>query len=116
MILITGGAGQLAQEFSRFFKENSIEFTAPKRAELDIRDFEKVREFVKSNGVTLIINCAAYNFVDKAEEEPEIANAVNAFAVENLAKVAKELEIEFVTYSTDFVFDGKKLAPYNEED
>ena len=116
MILITGGAGQLATEFSRFFKENSIEFIAPKRAELDIRDFEKVREFVKSNGVTLIINCAAYNFVDKAEEEPEMAYSVNAFAVENLAKVAKELDIEFVTYSTDFVFDGEKMKPYTEED
>ena len=116
MILITGGAGQLATEFSRFFKENSIDFIAPKRAELDIRDFEKVREFVKSNDVTLIINCAAYNFVDKAEEEPEMAYSVNAFAVENLAKVAKELEIEFVTYSTDFVFDGEKMKPYTEED
>ncbi|MGL5932094.1 MAG: dTDP-4-dehydrorhamnose reductase [Cetobacterium sp.] len=116
MILITGGAGQLAQEFSRFFKKKGIDFIALKRAELDITDFYKVREFVKDNGVTLIINCAAYNFVDSAEEKQELAYSVNAYAVQNLAKVAKECKVEFVTYSTDFVFDGKKLGPYSEED
>lgn len=114
--LITGGAGQLAIEFQRFFKKNNIEFLAPNRMELDITDFDKVRDYILNNDIDLVINCAAYNLVDKAEEEKDMAYAINAYAVENLAKICKEKKIEFVTYSTDFVFDGTKKTEYTEED
>lgn len=116
MILITGGAGQLAREFQRFFEKEKIDFLAPSRMELDITDFDKVRSYILDNDVNLVINCAAYNFVDKAEEEKDSAYTINAYAVENLAKICKEKKIEFVTYSTDFVFDGTKGGAYTEWD
>ena len=116
MILITGGAGQLATEFQRFFKKNSIDFLAPNKLELDIIDFDKVRGYILKNDVDLVINCAAYNLVDKAEEEKDSAYMINAYAVENLAKICREKRIEFITYSTDFVFDGTKDGEYTEED
>ena len=114
--LIIGGAGQLATEFQRFFKKNNIDFLAPNRMELDITDFDKVRDYILNNNIDLVINCAAYNLVDKAEEEKDSAYTVNAYAVENLAKICREKRIEFVTYSTDFVFDGAKGNEYIEED
>lgn len=104
MILITGGAGQLAKEFQRFFKKNNIDFLAPNRQELDITDFDKVRDYILNNDIDLVINYVAYNLVDKAEEEKDTADTINTYAVENLAKVCREKEIEFVTYSTDFCF------------
>lgn len=116
MILITGGEGQLAKEFQRFFKKNSIDFLALNRLELDITDFDKVRDYILKNDIDLLLNCAAYNLVDKAEEEKDSAYMINAYAVENLAKVCREKKIEFVTYSTDFVFDGTKDKEYTEDD
>lgn len=108
MILITGGNGQLAKEFQRFFTRKKIKFSAPSKEILNITNYENTEEFIKDKNIELIINCAAYNFVDKAEEESELAYKVNAYGVENLGKICKNLDIPFVTYSTDFVFDGKK--------
>ncbi|MEG0236991.1 MAG: dTDP-4-dehydrorhamnose reductase [Cetobacterium sp.] len=99
-----------------FFKKNSMDFLAPNRLELDIADFDKVRDYILNNEIDLVINCAAYNLVDKAEEEKDSAYMINAYAVENLAKACKEKRIEFITYSTDFVFDGTKDDEYTEED
>ncbi|MGL5765623.1 MAG: dTDP-4-dehydrorhamnose reductase [Sarcina sp.] len=113
---MTGGEGQLAKEFQRFFKKNSMDFLAPNRLELDIADFDKVRDYILNNKIDLVINCAAYNLVDKAEEEKDNAYMINAYAVENLAKACKEKRIEFITYSTDFVFNGTKGSEYTEED
>lgn len=116
MILITGAKGQLGYDFQRLFDEIDEKYIATDRDDLDITDIEKVREFVKDKNITLIINCAAYNNVDKAEEEPEICKKLNTYAPRDLAIVAKEIGANYITYSTDFVFDGKKKAPYTEED
>ena len=116
MILITGAKGQLGYDFQRLFDEIDEKYIATDRDDLDITDIEKVREFVKDKNITLIINCAAYNNVDKAEEEPEICKKLNTYAPRDLAIVAKEIGADYITYSTDFVFDGKKKAPYTEED
>ena len=116
MILITGAKGQLGYDFQRLFDEIGEKYIATDRDDLDITDIEKVREFVKDKNTTLIINCAAYNNVDKAEEEPEICKKLNTYAPRDLAIVAKEIGADYITYSTDFVFDGKKKAPYTEED
>lgn len=116
MILITGAKGQLGYDFQRLFDELKEEYIATDRDELDITDIKKVREFVKDKNITLIINCAAYNNVDKAEDEPEFCKKLNTYAPRDLAIVAKEIEAEYITYSTDFVFDGEKKAPYTEED
>ena len=116
MILITGAKGQLGYDFQRLFDELKEEYIATDRDELDITDIEKIREFVKNKNITLIINCAAYNNVDKAEDEPELCKKLNTYAPRDLAIVAKEIGAEYITYSTDFVFDGEKKAPYTEED
>ena len=116
MILITGANGQLGYDFQRLFDELKEEYIATDRDDLDITDIEKVREFVKDKNIALIINCAAYNNVDKAEDEPELCKKLNTYAPRDLAIVAKEIGAEYITYSTDFVFDGEKKAPYTEED
>ncbi|MGL4629221.1 MAG: dTDP-4-dehydrorhamnose reductase [Cetobacterium sp.] len=116
MILITGANGQLGHDFQRIFKERNLDFIATDYKELDITDIDAVREFVKDKNINLIINCAAYNNVDKAEEEKEMCYKLNAAAPRDLALVAKEIEADYITYSTDFVFDGSKNTPYIEED
>lgn len=116
MILITGANGQLGYDFQRIFKEKNIDFIATDYKELDITDIDAVREFVKHKNIALIINCAAYNNVDKAEEEVEMCYKLNAYAPRDLALVAKEIGADYITYSTDFVFDGGKDTPYTEED
>lgn len=116
MILITGANGQLGHDFQRIFKDRNLDFIATDYKELDITDIEAVREFVKGKNINLIINCAAYNNVDKAEEEVEMCYKLNAYAPRDLALVAKEIGADYITYSTDFVFDGNKTTPYTEED
>ncbi len=116
MILITGANGQLGHDFQMIFKEKKINFIATDSKELDITNIERVREFIKNKNINLIINCAAYNNVDKAEEEKEICYKLNAYAPRDLALIAKEIGADYITYSTDFVFDGRKGLPYVEED
>lgn len=116
MILITGANGQLGHDFQRIFKERNLDFIATDYKELDITNIDAVREFVKDKNINLIINCAAYNNVDKAEEEVEMCYKLNAAAPRDLALVAKEIGADYITYSTDFVFDGSKNTPYTEED
>lgn len=116
MILITGANGQLGHDLQRILKKENREFIATDYKELDITDIEAIKEFIKDKNIDVIINCAAYNNVDKAEEEKELCYKLNAYAPRDLAKVAKEIGAEFVTYSTDFVFDGEKKEEYVEED
>lgn len=116
MILITGANGQLGHDFQRIFKERNQDFIATDYKELDITDIDTVRAFVKDKNIDLIINCAAYNNVDKAEEEVEMCYKLNAIGPRDLALVAKELGVDYITYSTDFIFDGSKKTPYTEED
>lgn len=116
MILITGANGQLGYDVQRIFKERNLDFIATDYKELDITNIDVVREFVKDKKINLIINCAAYNNVDKAEEEKDMCYKLNAAAPRDLALVAKEIGADYITYSTDFVFDGSKNTPYTEED
>lgn len=116
MILITGAKGQLGYDFQRLFKSEKIDFIATDVNELDITNIDKIREFVKDKNIDIIINCAAYNNVDKAEDEVEFCTKLNTQAPYELSIVASEIGADFVTYSTDFVFDGAKNSPYTEED
>ncbi|NUU95855.1 dTDP-4-dehydrorhamnose reductase [Marinitoga sp. 1135] len=111
-ILITGANGQLGQEFQKLFEKENIEYIPTDHNELDITNLKKIREFVKDKKITHIINCAAYNLVDKAEEDWKTAYNVNGLAVRNLSIVANEINAEIIHYSTDYVFDGKKTKPY----
>lgn len=116
MVLLTGAKGQLGYDFQRLFQKEKVEFIATDFQELDITQIDSVRSFVKDKPIDIIINCAAYNNVDKAETDKEACYALNYNAVSALAQIAKEKGALFVTYSTDFVFDGEKTEPYTEED
>ena len=117
MILITGANGQLGYDFQRLFDSLGTKYIATDIANFDITDTKSIDDFfsIHSN-ISLIINCAAYNDVDKAESEIELCNKLNAEAPFNLAKKAKEIGAIFITYSTDFVFYGDIRNPYTEED
>lgn len=115
-ILITGAKGQLGFEFQRLFKEKNIPFIATDIEELDITNKDAIESFFTNTTFDCIINCAAYNDVDGAEDNIDLCFTLNAKAPEMLAEIAKKYDSVFVTYSTDFVFDGNKMIPYIEED
>ena len=116
-ILLIGSNGQLGNDFRKLFDKKNIEYTATDYKELNIVNGTDLEEFFKENGnFTHIINCAAYNDVDKAENEIEQCFKVNDEAPLIISRYAKKMEAIFVTYSTDFVFDGRKKSPYLEED
>lgn len=115
--LITGKNGQLAREFIRTFEEQSIDFIAPDESHLDITVSEKVKAIVNEYRPDVIINCAAYNHVDKAEQEQNTALAVNAIGPKNLAQAANAQKAILVHFGSDYVFDGaKENGLYAEDD
>lgn len=117
MILLIGSNGQLGQEFKKLFNNYDIKYLAVDHNELDISNENEIKSFFElNNKFDIIINCAAYNEVDKGEEESAMAIKINTYGALELAKYAKEINAIYVTYSTDFVFDGKKREPYTEED
>ena len=111
---MTGARGQLAGAIVEAFKDADV--LAYARAELDISDFDAVMARVRADRPDVIINCAAYNNVDRAEDEPDKALNANAFAVRVLARAAEDDGATLVHYSTDFVFDGHADRPYVEDD
>ena len=116
-ILVTGANGQLGSELKDLapnFRDYNFLFTDV--SDLDITVHDEVRKFIEINNITVIINCAAYTAVDKAESEPEISNAINHLAVANFAQIAKENDIKLIHISTDYVFDGTNNKPYVETD
>jgi dTDP-4-dehydrorhamnose reductase len=111
-VLITGTHGQLGAAMVRAFA--GLEVTAHTRSTLDVTQAPAVRQAVTSAAPHLIVNCAAFNDVDGAEDRAAEALAVNAFAVGNLARAAEDAGAMLVHYSTDFVFDGSANTPYSE--
>jgi len=115
-ILITGANGQLAREFQKLSGTDPYEITVFDREHLDIADPATVAETLSRCTPDVLLNCAAYNFVDKAEERFEDAYRVNALGVKTLAAACKKKNILLVHYSSDYVFDGTKEDFYTEED
>src|SRR5262245_37531707 len=113
--VLLGSAGQLAFDLARTW-ERSGELTRLTRADLDIRDASAVRETLTRLRPTLVLNCASYNEVDRAEDDRAGAFAVNADAVGTLAATCQALRATLVHFSTDYVFDGLKRTPYLEDD
>jgi dTDP-4-dehydrorhamnose reductase len=112
-ILITGANGQLGKDFQKYLKENNIEYIPTDSPDLDITSLKQLRQFTEENkDITHIINCAAYNAVDKAEEEWEKAYSINGLGVRNLALISNEINAELIHYSTDYVFSGDKGNKY----
>ncbi len=114
-ILLTGTSGQLGSELNRLLPELG-EVIAPDRKELDLLDPEKIRRVMRDAKPDVVVNAAAYTAVDAAETDQENALAVNAEAPRLLATEAKKLGATLVHFSTDYIFDGAKKAPYVETD
>ncbi|MBF0360989.1 MAG: NAD(P)-dependent oxidoreductase [Oligoflexia bacterium] len=117
MIWVTGADGQLGHElFHQLYegKEHKTIFTTIN--DCDITNETAVRSLVEDNGIKIIINCAAYTLVDKAETDSKLAFNVNINGPLILAKVAKDFNITIIHISTDYVFPGDKPAPYTEDD
>jgi dTDP-4-dehydrorhamnose reductase len=117
VVLVTGANGQLGQAL-QFIATNypAIHFVFCSTAELDITSKDNCISIFKKHQANYCINAAAYTAVDKAESEPEKAHLINAIGARNIAEVCKENNSVLLHISTDFVFDGEKTTPYNEED
>ncbi len=116
-ILVTGAKGQLGRSIQVLDKQYpSLTFTYVDIKELNLCDTQAVECFFEKNTFDIIINCAAYTAVDKAESESELADAINHLAVKQLAKIAKQKDIQLIHISTDYVFNGNHFTPYLETD
>ena len=116
-IIVTGSKGQLGQsiqELSTGYPDLSFVFTDVE--ELDICDSVQVDTFFAKEKPSLVVNCAAYTAVDKAEKEEALAERINHHAVANLACACKKSGAKLIHISTDYLFDGNKSTPYHERD
>jgi dTDP-4-dehydrorhamnose reductase len=115
-ILIAGAQGQLGQEFQVILRQRNIPFIAPEEGCLDISKFDQAREYLERARVDIVINCAAYNDVDSAQDNKDLVYLINTEAVQNLAEICRDLNLFFVHFSSDYVFDGTQETPYAEDD
>ena len=115
-ILITGSHGQLGNEMQQAATRfPAFRFIYTDVEDLDICDKAALDAFVKANAVNVIVNCAAYTAVDKAEDDVELCYKINAEAVRNIGEVAHQNGLKVVHVSTDYVFDGTNYVPYSED-
>lgn len=112
--LIIGKNGQLGQAFEKALQNKNA--LGLDKEDCDISDFDRLKEVFEAYKPDIVLNCSAYNFVDKAETDFPNAYRTNAYGVKNLAYLSKKHNAYFITYSTDYVFDGKKEGLYKEED
>ena len=116
-VLITGSNGQLGSEIKELASEyENLQCVFKDLPELDICDAEVLNTFIIDQHINAVINCAGYTAVDKAEEDPEIAEQVNAKAVLNLVNALEKVDGKLIHISTDYVFDGNHSQPYKESD
>ena len=114
-ILVTGSNGQVGSEIKELSSNYNYNFFFTTRDDIDITSKDSIKEFCQTNSINVIINCAAYTAVDKAQSDIENSDLVNRKAVKKLSIIAKELDIKLIHISTDYVFDGKNFKPYVEE-
>lgn len=115
-VLLTGANGMLGQDLSPILEDVGAFVIETDTDNMDITDAELVENALTQVHPDFVIHCAAYTNVDKAEEEPEKADLINAKGTENIAKVCAKLDIPIVYISTDYVFDGTKTTPYTAND
>ncbi|MBE6209911.1 MAG: dTDP-4-dehydrorhamnose reductase [Rikenellaceae bacterium] len=115
-VIVTGGGGQLAGEFARLATTGTDELFVATHAELDITSAESVSSYLDSHPADVVVNCAAYTAVDKAESEPTAAYRVNAEGVAVLAREVAKRDMVLIHISTDYVFSGTARVPYTEGD
>jgi len=114
-IAILGSRGQLGRDLCQRLSREALPLT---RTDLDLADPAQVHALLASHKPDLFINCAAYNFVDRAEAEPELAFAVNALGPRTLARACADAGVRLVHFSTDYVFglDRDRATPHHESD
>lgn len=118
-IIVTGANGQLGHEMQRVAKSSNHNYiftdVADGYEKLDITNIEEIRNMVKNNNVDIIVNCAAYTNVDKAESDYDTADLINNTAAGNLATAMKEAGGTLIHISTDYVFQGDRNTPCQED-
>ena len=116
MIWVTGANGQLGRSLRRVAEDSDCCYLFTDVAEVDITDRAAVDRFVDEHRVDVVINCAAYTHVNRAEKEEPVADRINREAVEYLARAVQRCGALLVHISTDYVFGGSGNLPYREED
>ena len=117
-ILVTGKNGQLGKSIQNIItgNEKNSEFVFVGREALDLSSQDSIINYFNNNSFDIIINCAAYTAVDKAEKEVELANYINHLAINKIAEISNRQEIKLIHISTDYIFDGISEKAYLESD
>ena len=113
-VMVTGAKGQLGSELVTLLKLSGYQVFGLGKSDLDIINVEEVNKIIAFINPDIIIHCAAYTQVDKAESEPDLAFLINAIGTRNIAIAADRNQSKLVYISTDYVFDGKSTKPYHE--
>mgnify|MGYP000732015633 FL=1 len=115
-VLVTGANGQLGYDVAKQLQKQNIECFGVTRKDFDIVNFEATEKFITNYMPNVVIHCAAYTAVDKAEDEQGLCHLVNVSATENIAQICKKIDAKMVYISTDYVFDGTKDGFYEVDD
>jgi dTDP-4-dehydrorhamnose reductase len=116
-VLLFGASGQLGRELTLALQDDAhVELLAADRAQADFADLQALRQAVEESRAEVVINAAAYTAVDQAESEAEAALTINGAAPAAIAEACRQSDTRLIHYSTDYVFDGAKRAPYVETD
>jgi dTDP-4-dehydrorhamnose reductase len=117
-ILVTGKSSQLGKSIHKIVTSNeqNSEFVFIGREALDLSSQDSIINYFNNNSFDIIINCAAYTAVDKAEKEVELANYINHLAISKIAEISNKKEIKLIHISTDYIFDGISDKAYLESD
>lgn len=115
-VLVTGANGQLGYDVVKELQKRNIDCYGAARKDFDLIDFEATEKFIINYMPDVIIHCAAYTAVDKAEDERELCYLVNASATRNIAEICKKIKAKMLYISTDYVFDGTKDGFYEVDD
>lgn len=115
-VLVTGANGQLGYDVVEELNFRNIKHYGATRKDFDLCDFNMTEKFIIAYHPDVVIHCAAYTAVDKAEDEKKLCRAVNAGGTENIAKICKKIDAKMLYISTDYVFDGTKKGFYEIDD
>src|ERR1700733_320109 len=115
-VVVVGGNGQLGIDIASAFSDRGDTVVSLTHADIELSNLDSVRSRLSTTPADIVVNTAAMHHVEKCEEQPDKAFAVNAIGARNLALVTRELASVLVHISTDYVFDGAKGKPYHEDD
>ena len=115
-VAVIGGNGQLGRDAASAFADEGHEVTSLTHQEIEVSSLASVRESLSALRPQLVVNTSAFHHVEKCEADPAHAFAINGIGARNLAQVTQEMDATLIHISTDYVFDGRKNAPYTEAD